>query len=85
MGGMKYVAAGLTAIVMLFVSYFLLLPIEEPVRNLIGWLDLSSGVLSWWCGGAGLTMAACAFRLVVMWRNNTALERRKTLAARARA
>jgi hypothetical protein len=82
---MKYVAAGLTAILVLFVSYFLLLLIEEPVRNLTGWLDLSSGDMSWWRGGAGLIMAACVFQLVVMWRNNTALERRKTLAARARA
>jgi hypothetical protein len=85
MVGMKYVAAGLIAILVLSVSYFLLLPIEEPVRNLIGWVDLSSGDMRWWRGGAGLTMAACVFRLVVMWRNNTALERRKTLAARARA
>ncbi len=85
MGGMKYVAAGLTAILVLLVSYFLLLPIEEPTRNLTGWLDLSSGDMGWWRGGVGLTMAACVSRLVVMWRNNTALEWRKTLAARARA
>jgi len=82
---MKYVTAGMIAILVLSVSYFLLLLIEEPVRNLIGWIDLSSGELGWWRGGAGLTTAACVFRLVVMWRNNTALERRKTLAARARA
>ncbi|WP_150117608.1 hypothetical protein [Microvirga vignae] len=83
---MKYVAAGLTAIFVFLLSYFLLVFIEEPVLDLVGWDDLDpSWDMKWWRTGVGLTMAACVFRLIVEWRNNAALKWRKTLAARARA
>ncbi|MXQ12169.1 hypothetical protein [Microvirga makkahensis] len=83
---MKYVAAGLTAVVAFLIAYLLLVSIEEPVLRLAGWSDLSRSVdMTWWRAGVGLAMAACVFRLVVERRNNAALKWRKALAARARA
>jgi len=85
-GEMKYVAAGMSAIAVFLTSYFLLEFIEEPVLNLIGWNDPDpSWDMRWWRTGAGLTVAACVFRLFIEWRNSAALKWRKTLAARARA
>jgi hypothetical protein len=85
-GKMKYVEAGLAAIVMFFVAGFLLIFIEDPVRDLIGGLALDVSLdMMWWRTGAGLVPAASVFWLIVRWRNNAALKWRKTLAARARA
>jgi len=83
---MKYVAAGLAAAVAFLVSYCLLAFLEGPILDLLGWkaLDLPWSP-KWWRTGLGLTLAVCAFRLVVEWRNNAALKWRKALAARARA
>ena len=83
---MKYVAAGSAAIVTFFMVVALLVLIEDPVRNLMGWQALdpfSNG--RWGRAGAGFLAAASAFLLVVKWRNNAVLKWRKTLAARARA
>jgi len=83
---MKYVAAAVIAIVMFLISYFLLVFVEEPVLNLVGWHNLEpSPNMRWWRAGIGLAVAACVLRLVVEWRNNVALKGRKALAARARA
>jgi hypothetical protein len=83
---MKYVAAGLTAIVGFLLSYSLLTLIEEPALNLMGWQTHDPFPhMRWWRAGLGLTMAAYVFRLYVEWRNSAALKWRKTLASRARA
>ncbi|WP_134500358.1 hypothetical protein [Microvirga pakistanensis] len=83
---MKYIAAGLTAFVVFFMSYLLLVLVEDPVLALMGWNDLGpSHDMGWWRTGAGVTIAALAFHCVIEWRNNAALKWRKTLAARARA
>ncbi|WP_414474959.1 hypothetical protein [Microvirga sp. M2] len=83
---MKYVAAGLTASAVFFTSYLLLIFAEEPFRDLMSWLDLDPyWEMRWWRAGTGLIMAGYVFRAFITWRNNAALEWRRTLAARARA
>ncbi|MEZ0167755.1 hypothetical protein [Microvirga sp. TS319] len=83
---MKYVAAGLTAIAVFFTSYLLLIFLEEPFLDLMGWLELDPyWEMRWWRAAAGLTMAVYVFRAFIAWRNNAALQWRRTLAARARA
>lgn len=83
---MKFIQAGLAAVVVFFTCYLLLALLEDPISDLMNWpeLGLAWGG-TWWRASAGLTIAACVFRLVIARRNNAALEWRKTLAARARA
>jgi uncharacterized membrane protein len=83
---MKYFAAGLTATFMFFVASFLLVFVEESIRNLPGWQAPGLSLdMSWWRAGAAFIVAGSIFWLVVRWRNAAALKWRKTLAARARA
>jgi hypothetical protein len=83
---MKYIAAGLTAIVVFLLSYSLLIFVEEPALNLMGWQTHDPFPhMGWWRAGVGLIMASCVFHFYVEWRNSAALKWRKTLASRARA
>jgi hypothetical protein len=83
---MKYLSAGLTAIVALFTACALQVVLEEPVRELMGWQsDEPYTAMNWLRAGAGLTVAVLSFWLVVQRRNNAAKKWRKELAARARA
>ena len=85
-GEMKYVAARLTAITVLVVSGFLSELLEDPVRNLMGWLALDPSMdMRWWRAGGCSAMAVWIFCVVVKRHNDAALKWRKELAARARA
>jgi len=83
---MKYVAAGLTAIVVYYASGLLLELVDTPLRNLIGWQEINpSGDMRWWRAGGATALAVAIYWTVVRRRKNAILKWRKELAARARA
>jgi len=83
---MKYVAAGLTAILVYCASGFLLDLARMPLLRLADWnVILPSEDMRLWRAGVATALATCIYWVAVRRRRNAILKWRKELAARARA
>lgn len=82
---MREITAGLSAIFTYGAVIVLMIVIEAPAREFLGWPAPESADMGLWRAGCGLVVAVCTYWIVVWLHTNAASRRRRTLMERARA